>query len=183
MVLKNLEFTHDTSDIDQALHIPKEIKNAAIEKIIFSSVSNSLLGFELFDNEDDRPAELRTITGDLQKTLSLVTDQLEYEYILFKFLHYHELVKTVMALYINLNYKAKDEEAKKSAEQIKKLMVLKELLETDDEQRKNSIVSFNNMYKKVDLVKKSNYNFQKYTEYVGNTKQVDDILDILRDID
>lgn len=184
MLLKTVAFNHETSDIDEALNIPESVKEAAMEKIIFSSVSNSLIGHELYEDEDERPAELRTVTGDLQKTLSLVTDPLEYEFILLKFLHYHQLIKHVMSLYVNLNYNI-SEESRKEAQQIKKLFMMKELLKSEDDDKKSdALFSFNQMYKKIDMVKKSKYNFTRYMEYVSTLQNDnDDLLKFLKDDD
>ena len=85
MILKNREFNHSKDHFHDAMNIPGYVRTKCRERIFFAAFSNALQRQELFEDEDDAPKEMCTVTGDLQRCLSLITDPLEYEYTLLTF--------------------------------------------------------------------------------------------------
>lgn len=72
MLFKQRGFNHDHEIFHKALNITDEIKTVVREKIFFSSFSNALQAMDLFENIDDAPRSLSTVTGDLEKCLMMI---------------------------------------------------------------------------------------------------------------
>jgi hypothetical protein len=179
MLLKQITFNHDCKNFRQALNVPAEILQSAIEKIIFSTASSALANTELFEDEDEAPAELTTLTGDLQKCLQLANDGLEYEVMLLLFRHYHDLTQTTFKHYRLINRKSEDDSEKKALNLLAKLLMVKDA--TDDEEEDSSNITFATMMKRISFVKKSNYNFDKYIKYVNNLNTENYLKNLLGD--
>ena len=71
MLFKQRGFNHDDQIFHRALNITDEVKTVVREKIFFSSFSNALQAMDLFENIDDAPRSLSTVTGDLEKCLQI----------------------------------------------------------------------------------------------------------------
>lgn len=167
MLLKQKTFNHTSSNFREGLNIPSHIMSSAIEKIIFSTAVNAIAADEMYESRDAAPQELTTVTGDLQKTLSLVNEGLEYEVALLLFRHYHELTQTAVKHYMSMHGKEANQESAELVKKITKLLMVKEVLE-DDENDDPTNITFKKMLKRISFVKKSNYNFDRYIKYVSD---------------
>lgn len=168
MYFKKLKFNHEARNIHEGLLIPDDIKNLVREKILFSSISNALQAWELFEDEEDAPTELRTVTGDLSKALSLVDNELEYDYMLFSFQDLHHNCKMFLSKHKAMN-RLKDSEDR---EEYLKMKIISAIMELKDQSEKKDsddnenddtfVISDSTMKKRLKLVQKSKHNFDTY---------------------
>jgi hypothetical protein len=161
-----LKFKHDEEQIHKALCLPDEVKDSVREKIFFSTFSNTLVKDELLDDEDETPVELTTVTGILEKALGLASEQ-EYEYMLLTFNNTHDLANKGVMHYKMLNAKSESKEEKTKMKLFELLAGLKELDFVEESAEFRSLTP-SNLVKRVKMVKKSNYNFEKYMEMLSN---------------
>jgi hypothetical protein len=174
MSFKDRNFNHDEDNFHLALGVSDETKNICRERIFFAIFSNSLQADELFDDVDDIPKEFRTVTGDLQRLLSMITNPVEYEYTLLTFMMYQRMAKEVYSVYRNTNVEnAESREERIKMEIIRSIMKLKELkdreesgLEADEDDVE--VFTKESIMQRIGLVKKSGYNFDKYLLLVRN---------------
>ena len=172
MYLKQTKFKHEEDDFHLALGISEDTKILCKERIFFTSFSNSLQADDLFDDIDDAPKEFRTITGDLERLISSISNPMEYEYSLIVFMMYDQMAKEVYRMYKNTNEdSAESREEKIKMEIIKGIMKLKELKDREEsgEDHDNDlteIISKESLMERIKLVKRSGYNFDKYLNLV-----------------
>lgn len=169
MTLRDRNFNHEEDDFHLAMGISEETKNICRERIFFSAFSNALQADELFDDIDDAPKQFRTVTGDLQRLLSMITNPIEYEYTLLVFMMYQRMAKEVYSIYRNTDENsAESREEKIKMQIIKSIMKLKELKDReesgDDDSNDDGVEVFSkeSIMDRIKLVKKSGHNFDKY---------------------
>ena len=168
MTLRDRNFNHEEDDFHLAMGISEETKNICRERIFFSAFSNALQADELFDDIDDAPKQFRTVTGDLQRLLSMITNPIEYEYTLLVFMMYQRMAKEVYSIYRNTDENsAESREEKIKMQIIKSIMKLKELKdreESGDDSNDDGVEVFSkeSIMDRIKLVKKSGHNFDKY---------------------
>ena len=194
MLFKQQGFNHEEEMFHRALNVTDDIKNIVREKIFFSSFSNALQAMDLFEDINDAPRSLCTVTGDLEKCLQMIDSQQEYEYALLSFTMYQRLTKSIIAEYKMRNSSdPEDREAMLKHTIIEAIMELKREKDKeesdeeffDDEEKGPFAVNHSTMMKRLKYVKKSNYNFGKYMNMLqGNndTKSDFDIEGLLGDI-
>jgi hypothetical protein len=164
------KFSHTEDAIQDALGLSKETDDKCSEIIFFSTLSNHLMARELFDDIEEAPKALITKTGDLEKCLSLCSTELEKDYVLLMFNQIHDMAIESIAKHIVFE--------KMQGEDKRKLQLMMELMEIKikeaAEKEKAGHFLPTEIFKKIDLVKKSRYNFEKYLQLVNNN--VDDII-------
>jgi hypothetical protein len=178
MSFRDIKFDHAEDNFHLALGITSEIKTICRERIFFASLSNALQAEELFDDLDDAPKEFKTVTGDLQRLIPMITSPIEYDYTLLVFMMYQRMAKEVYSHYRNF----KDDPAASREEQIKMqiikgIMKLKEMKDreesgennTDDDDDSIEVLSKESLTERIKLVKKSGYNFDKYLSLLRST--------------
>jgi hypothetical protein len=180
MFLKTAQINHDSENLDQALNLSLNQLYRCRERIIFSTVANALQGRELYEDDEDCPKEFRTVTGDLARTLSLITDPLEYEYTLLTFTRLQDLTTDTIAKWLALN---NSELSKGSRAKLEFMMNLADLViehkssfnddDDDDDNEKNSsddrqshTITPGGLFKRIDLVKRSQYSWDTYYNLV-----------------
>ena len=199
MVLKNLTFNHEADNFHEAIGVNEKQRNRCRERVFFATIANALQGLELYEDDDDRPAEFTSKTGDLSRTLKLIEDPIEYEYTLFMFIKYQSLAQESVAKWVAMNNSDLSESSKAK---LKIMMQLEDLIldhhakhgDDDDDRSKSSnskpelIVTPGSMLKRIDLVKQSHYSFDTYYNMVefknlngakrssGSDFDVDDLL-------
>lgn len=164
MEVKNSVFTYDHSQdcFYDALGISEKTNDFCMEVVFFSAISNYLLRQELFNDADDAPKSLSTVTGDLEKSLLYVRNEREKDYLLLIFRKYHELAIDAIAKFRFLEMS--DDIDKK------KFMLMIEMAEVkmlEDEKKKNETGTFikpSEMFRKITNIKKARYNFEKYLQ-------------------
>lgn len=151
-------FDHTDSNFHNALGVSSETDNKIVEIVFFSAISNHLLGRELFDNEDDIPKSLMTVTGDLEKSLKYVNNQLERDYLLLVFRKFHEMAVDCVAKYGAIQQS--DGLSKR------KILITLQALEIklQEDRTEDSYISPTSMFKRIKCVIDSKYNFDKYME-------------------
>jgi len=197
MILANTKFNHENDVFHQSIGISNEIRTKCRERIFFTSLSNAIQTEELFEDPDDAPRELRTVSGNLHRLLNSITDNLEYEYTLLIFNNYERMAKQTYAYFKHM------QENKQSTEEKLKSAIL-ELVEEMHKQREEDDDSDNDadnlpidqlnkksMLKRISLVKNSHHNFNTYmnllNRWVNNndnqtSESKPDIDDILRNL-
>lgn len=187
MILKSKQFKHSEENLHDALGVPRDTIVICRERIFFSHFSNSLQSLELFSDRSDAPKELTTVTGDLQRTLSMITDPLEYEMTLMHFLNYHRMASHAFGHWKFQNDSANSQEDKLKLELLKLVSRLKDLHDKDDDDSDDksstgNSIDLDDVTKRIDLVKRSKFDFNKYMELLGhpirsaNHPDVDDML-------
>ena len=166
MILKNREFNHSKDHFHDAMNIPSYTRTRCRERIFFSAFSNALQRQELFEDEDDAPKEMSTVTGDLQRTLSMITDELEYEYTLLTFYGHQKIAMEAFSRYKYLNSKDQSKEDKLKLSIINLIQELKDRDDDDDDSKEEEDeldnVTVNTVIKRISIVKDSHYNFETY---------------------
>ena len=165
MILKDREFNHSKDAFHEAMNIPSYLRTKCRERIFFAAFSNALQRQDLFEDEEDAPKEMSTVTGDLQRTLSMITDDLEYEYTLLTFYGHQKLAMEAFGRYKYLNSKDQSKEDKLKLSIINLIQELKDRDDDDDskeEEDELDNVTVNTVIKRISIVKDSHYNFETY---------------------
>lgn len=164
MILKNRQFNHSKEHFHDAMNIPTYVRTRCRERIFFAAFSNALQKQELFEDEDDAPKEMSTVTGDLQRTLSMITDDLEYEYTLLTFYGHQKIAMEAFGRYKYLNSKDQSKEDKLKLSIINLIEQLRDKDDEDDEEEKDELdnINVNTVIKRISIVKDSHYNFDVY---------------------
>lgn len=170
MILKDREFNHSKDHFHEAMNIPSYMRTKCRERIFFTSFSNALQRKELFEDEDDAPKDMSTVTGDLQRCLKMITDPLEYEYTLLTFYGHQRMAMEAYGKYkfLNSNEQSKEDKLKLSI-----INLIQELKSNDDDDDEDSHeedeidkITVNTVMKRVSIVKDSHYNFDTYLKMV-----------------
>jgi hypothetical protein len=180
MLFKQRGFNHEREEFHEALKVSNDMRITIREKVFFSSFSNALQAMELFEDLADAPRSLSTVTGDLERSLSMVDNQEEYEYMLLCFSMYQRLTKPILAEYRMTNSKdSEDREAMLKHTIIEAIMELKRQKDReegndddeDDEDEKGPFaISHSRMMQRLKYVKKSKHNFNAYMNYMQGIK-------------
>jgi hypothetical protein len=163
MVLANREFNHDSENFHESLNIPDELRIKCRERILFTAISNSLQRTELYEDESDAPKSLTTVSGDLQRCLHIITDELEYEYTLIMFNTYQRMASESFAYY---KFSIVNQRNNEDRIKTKIMELVEELREnSNDEDAEELFINRLNkktMMKRINLVKCSHHNFDTY---------------------
>lgn len=162
MILKDREFDHSINCFHQAIKVTDHMRTKCRERVFFASFSNALQRVELFEDEDDAPKEMSTVTGDLQRCLRMITDPLEYEYTLLTFYGHQSMAMEAYAKYkyLNSSIQSKEDKIKLSI-----LNLMQDLKNSEDENREDDEIdniTVNTTIKRISIVKSSHYNFDTY---------------------
>ena len=171
MLLKERDFNHDKDEFHEAMNIPGYIRTKCRERIFFASFSNALQRAELFEDEDDAPKDMSTVTGDLQRCLRMITDPLEYEYTLLTFYGHQRMAMEAYSKYKYLNSSSQSKEDKIKLSIINLMMDLKDRQEDEENNTKEddeiNNITVNTTIKRISIVKSSLYNFDTYLKLVS----------------
>lgn len=188
MFLKSTKFTHQENNLHKALGVKDDILVQCRERIFFSHFTNALRAKELYSNESDAPKELTTVTGDLESCLKLIDNDQEYEITLLLFMGYHRLASKAYAEYEIHNDVSLSGEDKLKMQLIDVIMKLKTMQDKaddsanddDDDSINADLSDIQNVVKRIQKVKDSNYSFSRYMDAMGyktiTHNGVDDIL-------
>lgn len=168
MILKDREFNHSKDAFHEAMSIPSYVRTKCRERIFFSSISNALQRIELFEDEDDAPKDMSTVTGDLQRCLKMISDPLEYEYTLLTFYGHQRMAMEAFGRYKFLNSKDQSKEDKLKLSIINLIQELKSNDDDDDDEEEDAIDKLNSstLIERINIVKQSHYNFDTYLKLV-----------------
>jgi hypothetical protein len=180
ILLKEKKFNHEAPSVEDAMHIPDCIRLRSREKIIFATMSNAILGEQIFGygNDEDKPAELKTITGDLQRTLLLIDNELEYEYTLFTFQKVRAMARGISEHYLAIHSDHTDQELKKKAMMSLKMLKLKNVIDDmdveDNADLSQKTYDVKSLFNRMNIIKKCKFDFDKYFEYINNMEEISD---------
>lgn len=165
MVLENtFTFNHEARSINLAIGISEEISEKCRDIVLFSTVSNYFLSKELFDDESQVPPSLGTVSSVLEKSLKYVENEHEQMYIMLIFNNVHRMTAESIAKYEILN-------SQKNLNTDRINFILEMLDEKiEDAARKHDceqFVSVKEVFKKIEAVKNSRYNFEKYLSLIN----------------
>lgn len=166
MILKDRVFDHTKSNLHEAMSIPSYMRTKCRERIFFASFSNALQRIELFEDEDDAPSEMTTVTGDLQRCLQLITDPLEYEYTILTFFGHQRMAMEVFGRYKFLQGSGNSKEDKLKMSILNLVEQLKSRDEDDDGEDDVDNLNSSTLLKRISIVKDSHYNFDTYLKMV-----------------
>jgi hypothetical protein len=171
MILKERDFDHNRDEFHEAMNIPGYIRTKCRERIFFAAFSNALQRAELFEDEDDAPKDMSTVTGDLQRCLKMINDPLEYEYTLLTFYGHQRMAMEAYSRYKYLNSSSQSKEDKIKLSIINLMMDLKEKQEDEENNSKEDDeidnITVNTTIKRISIVKSSLYNFDTYLKLVS----------------
>jgi hypothetical protein len=170
MILKERDYDHNRDEFHEAMNIPGYIRTKCRERIFFAAFSNALQRAELFEDEDDAPKDMSTVTGDLQRCLKMITDPLEYEYTLLTFYGHQRMAMEAYSRYKYLNSSSQSKEDKIKLSIINLMMDLKEKQEDEENNSKEEDeidnITVNTTIKRISIVKSSLYNFDTYLKLI-----------------
>jgi len=170
MLLKERDFNHDKDEFHEAMNIPGYIRTKCRERIFFAAFSNALQRAELFEDEDDAPKDMSTVTGDLQRCLKMINDPLEYEYTLLTFYGHQRMAMEAYSKYKYLNSSSQSKEDKIKLSIINLMMDLKDRQEDEENNTKEDDeidnITVNTTIKRISIVKSSLYNFDTYLKLI-----------------
>jgi hypothetical protein len=166
MILKDRVIDHTKSNLHEAMSIPSYMRTKCRERIFFASFSNALQRTELFEDEDDAPSEMTTVTGDLQRCLQLITDPLEYEYTILTFFGHQRMAMEVYGRYKFLQESGNSKEDKLKMSILNLVEQLKNKDEDDEEEDDVDNLNSSTLLKRISIVKESHYNFDTYLKLV-----------------
>lgn len=187
---QNNEMQHDAESFYEGLGVSKDELLRIRELNFFVTFKHYWLNKDAYgDNEDLYPKESTTASGCLQAILKLAKDQKEYEMILITYNEYHEVAKEVLNKYISFHSEEMDEKDRKKVQFLTKMleMLHKGLKEAHHDENNpelsesKEIISLVDMMKKVDMVKKANYDFIKYFRLATGKSMNDPTIDNLLD--
>jgi hypothetical protein len=176
MFLKSSVINHESSSLDEALNLSPNQLYRCRERIIFSTIANALQGRELYEDSEDCPREFQTVTGDLSRTLSLITDPLEYEFTLLTFTRLQDLTSDTIAKWLALNSSDVPKSTKSKLEfmmSLADLVIEHKISSSDDDDdsgddkkgndnNHNHAITPGGLFKRIDLVKRSQYSWDAY---------------------
>lgn len=192
MVLANQQFNHSVENFHQAMGIPDNIRTKCRERIFFSAISNALQVMDLFEDKDDAPKEMTTVTGDLQRCLRMITDPLEYEYTLMIFNNAQRMATETMAYYRHTLESHNNREDRVKLKILELMEEIRDAKDDDDDDADEAPVDKLNkktMVKRIKLVKNSHHSFDTYLNLLymwangePNNHGKPDIDDLLRNL-
>ena len=173
MYLKNTSFKHEEENLHEAFNISQDVYIRCRERVFFATLMGHMLCSELYENREDAPRELRTVTGDLQRVLDLITDPVEYEITL---LHFLQLNRIAVGAYVHYTKMREEDENSETSIENELARVIKKLVAKKMEQKIQEIVkesddpnqvSLEDLLKRIEIVKQSNRSFNKYMRLLG----------------
>jgi hypothetical protein len=136
-----------------------------VEKLyIFLHSPTFFIKEDFFEDSDETPENLTTVTGILEKALSLCKTKEEEVYTLFVFKNVHEHCTQALSAY-QVFEGEKDEKQKKKLKMLMELVELKAL--ADDEDNRKDVITPKDMFKKIGIAKDNMYNFDKYYSIIN----------------
>jgi hypothetical protein len=163
MIETMFKFQHDSNNVPEAMGFKEDIDEKCREIIHFSTFTNYFIKKDFFNDNEEAPSLLTSVTGILEKALTVCKTEEEKLYTLYIFRGCH----THCAEAINAWEVVQNETDKKELNKMKMLMELVELRAlTEDDDRKN-VITPKDMFKKIEVAKENMYNFDKYYSIIN----------------
>lgn len=123
-----IKFNHDSDSLTESLFLSEEEIIKVKSAIIFASLNPKILSDSLFDNPDEIPNNMKTVSGSLEKSLEYLSNESDacLLYALINFNHIYDKCNSLYDLYKDNNIvdeilKDQENEMQKT---IKKLFIL-----------------------------------------------------------
>ena len=102
-----INFNHSAKNLSNSLGMSKDDLMYAKLALMFSSLSPKILATQLFDNQDEAPESMTTLSGCLETLMPLMkTDSMT----VFALLHFNEITENLLGAYAYINDKDKVDE-------------------------------------------------------------------------
>lgn len=186
-----LVFNHETESFTEGIGISPETSFKAREKIIFNCINNCIQRDLLYgeDTNDEAPKEMKTITGDLERLVEMIDDELELYAVL---IYFKNLESGCIHAYGKYKFLKDAAASKEDSLKVKLLNLLQELhsasSDSDDEPSLEN-VNEKTMFKRIEFIKRSHSNFNTYMNMLkrwanGENMDVDDkaITDLINQV-
>lgn len=160
--MNSFNFDHTANGFFEGLGVGQTTIDRCKEVIYFSTISNYLIKSSFYE-KDEPPLNLTTVTGDLEKSLALITTQQEKDVLLLMFKEFQQFVTSSIR-----KYKLFNELPEKDRKKAQALFNILDLMKEDANIGDDEMSSMKEIFSKIKLVEKSNYNFDKYLEIVAN---------------
>ena len=175
MYLKKIKFNHDVETLEDSIGMTSIGATVCRERILFTCFAAYFTGIELYGEDlESHPREFRTLTGDLQRCLAIITDPIEYEFTLLTFRNVHKVGLRAIAAYRDSLKKdendLEDMIGKKLSEVFEAIMKQRHQEEQDDDDGNTKPIDNLNketLIKRVSLAKKCNNDFTTYMSMLG----------------
>ena len=158
------KFNHESETIPHALGFSDELDDVCRERVIFSTVSSHYITQEFFDDEDQVPKNLNTITGILQKCLETCKNENEQLYTLLIFRTEFDTAAEAIAKY--KLYHSESEQTQKKMKIMMELVELKALMDKEDDRK--DLITPKDLFRKIEIAKKNLYSFEDYYKEIKN---------------
>lgn len=189
MYFKHAIFKHEEQDLHRALDTDDDMYIRCRERIFFVTILGYLLCIELYGDVETAPGELTTVTGDLDRLLSMITDEKEYDLTLLHFMSYRQMAKAAVRYYHKSKDKKEEEKKPNIEDKLKQHIsdligkAIKRQREGRHGDRNNDVYpdfKMEDFLDRLEKVKLSNRNFDKYMRLMGfqsyDHSDVDDLL-------
>ena len=144
--IKIPKFDHNAKDIAKCFGLSLYQKQFISHAIIFAILSNKMIAEHLFDDPKDAPDDLITFSGQLEKALSLVDNDLERAFLLVVYQSAHTSVN--FQLFLQKDMENEEPKKKGSIEDTMKTLIGQLLTSSLDKAKQ--------------YIKEVNYDFEKY---------------------
>lgn len=184
MFLKTTKFNHEADSFNVALGISEETMTIVREMVFFSTIANKYQREELY-GEENYPPGMDKVSGDLQRCLNLIKTEEQYTQLLLNFRSYQQIAIQTVAVREAMDGKLNNDEDPDLSKKLKALKMVEEIMKKlkDEEEVKYDINDINKdtMFKRIDLVKKSEYNFDIYLSLLNASFNMDSVDQIIND--
>lgn len=166
MFLKTTTFNHEAEKFNEALGISEETATRVREIVLFSSFANKYQKDELYPNEDEAPICMNKVSGDMERALKFINTDEEYTEFLMVFRTYQQMALKTIALerVMNSDGDDLDEEVREKVKIMKMVEKIMNVIHKEENTPRPGIndVTKETMFRRIELVKKSGYDFNLY---------------------
>jgi hypothetical protein len=152
----NINFNHSEDNISSAIGLSENDIDYIKKLIIFTILSPKILSEMLFDNDDEIPNNMKTITGAIEQGLTLLKNDNMIFYYLFNFYEFNKKISEKYAIY-KYEDKAMDMFEGEGIEKTIKQLILQLEIESSKrlfkiiEDSKGDFDKFSNMFDKLTI--------------------------------
>lgn len=184
MFLKTTKFNHEADSFNVALGISEETMTIVREMVFFSTIANKYQRDELY-GEEDYPPGMDKVSGDLQRCVGLIKTEEQYTQLLLNFRSYQNIAIQTVAIREVMDGKIENDDDPEFSKKVKTLKMVEQIISKlkDEEEVKHDINDINKdtMFKRIDLVRKSEYNFDIYWSLLNASFNMDSVDQIIND--
>ena len=191
MYLKNADLNHDEEQIHRVLGLTDEHRRVVRERIFYTCMRQVFQTAQLFEDPDDAPPSMNTLTGYLKAVLTQMDDELDYEYTLLNFFTYGKMAIGVARKFLEMRKDniSQEEKIKMGIGTLIEKMIRAKEREEEEEEDEPLIDQLNeqNLMKRAKFAEQHSDNFDNYFKALqrwgGSTSDGSfDVDDLLNDL-